>query len=75
MSMNGRTAFVAVLLAAGSGVAAQPGSGVEGKPGEVWTFDRLDRIGGHTVTVLGKPRIVDAPGGKAVEFDGVADAL
>jgi hypothetical protein len=67
MKMNGRMAFVAVLLAVGSGVAADPG--------EVWTFDRLDGIGGHTVTVLGKPRVVDAPGGKAVEFDGATDAL
>src|SRR5437016_178976 len=42
---------------------------------EVWTFDRLDKIGGHPVTVLGHPRVIDAPGGKAVEFNGVDDAL
>lgn len=42
---------------------------------EVWTFDRLDRIGGHAVTVRGNPRLIDAPGGKAVQFDGVDDAL
>jgi hypothetical protein len=42
---------------------------------EVWTFDRLDRIGGHQTTVLGNPRIVDTPVGKAIEFDGVDDAL
>jgi hypothetical protein len=42
---------------------------------EVWTFDRLDRIGGHKVTVLGDPRVIDTPLGKAVLFDGVDDAL
>jgi hypothetical protein len=42
---------------------------------ELWTFDRLDRIGGHTTTVEGSPRLIDAPVGRAVEFDGVDDAL
>jgi hypothetical protein len=41
----------------------------------VWTFDRLDSIGGHKTTVLGAPRIIDSPVGRAVEFDGVDDAL
>src|SRR6185295_3682788 len=42
---------------------------------EVWTFDRFDRIGGHPASVLGNPRVVETPLGKAVEFDGVDDAL
>ena len=42
---------------------------------ETWTFDRLDNLGGHPTTVLGHPRLVDTPAGKAVEFDGVQDAL
>ena len=41
----------------------------------VWTFDRLDNIGGYKTTVLGAPRVIDSPVGKAVEFDGVDDAL
>jgi hypothetical protein len=40
-----------------------------------WTFDRLENIGGHKTTVLGEPRVIDTPVGKAVEFDGVDDAL
>jgi hypothetical protein len=40
-----------------------------------WNFDRLDRIGGNAVTVLGNPRVIQTPAGKAVEFDGVDDAL
>lgn len=42
---------------------------------ELWMFDRVDRIGSHPTTVLGKPRVIDAPGGRAVEFDGEHDAL
>jgi hypothetical protein len=40
-----------------------------------WTFDRLDRIGGLGLTVEGNPKVVDTPVGKAIEFDGVHDAL
>ena len=42
---------------------------------ETWTFDRLDRIGEHSITVLGNPRVIDTPVGKAIEFDGIDDAL
>jgi len=41
----------------------------------VWTFDRLDRIGGHPTTVMGNPRVVDTTVGKAIEFDGIDDAV
>lgn len=42
---------------------------------EVWTFDRLDRIGGHAATVAGHPRVIDTRLGKAIEFNGVDDGL
>src|SRR4051812_36616880 len=42
---------------------------------EVWTFDRIDQLGGHKTKVLGNPHVIDAPAGKAVEFNGVNDAL
>ena len=41
----------------------------------VWTFDRLENIGGAKTTVEGNPRVVDTPLGKAIEFDGVDDAV
>lgn len=53
-------------------LVATIGSGADA---EIWTFERLDRIGGHAVTVLGHPRVVDTPGGKAIEFNGVDDGL
>ena len=40
-----------------------------------WTFDRLDRVGGYPTTLLGEPHVIDAPVGKAIEFDGVDDAI
>lgn len=43
--------------------------------GETWHFDNLAKIGGHRVQVLGHPRVIDTPLGKAVEFNGVDDAL
>jgi hypothetical protein len=46
-----------------------PGDGV------VWAIDNLQSIGGHKTTVLGNPMVIDTPQGKAVQFDGVDDAL
>jgi hypothetical protein len=59
-------------LACGAVASGQDGNG---RAPEVWTFDRLDRLGGHPTTVLGNPRIVQTPIGKAAEFDGIDDAL
>jgi len=42
---------------------------------EVWTFDRLDKIGGIPTTVLGHPKVIKTPLGKAVQFNGIDDAL
>ena len=40
-----------------------------------WTFDNLTKIGGHAVTILGDPKLIDTPQGKAIQFNGVDDAL
>jgi alpha/beta superfamily hydrolase len=42
---------------------------------ELWTFDQVDRIGGHQTHVEGSPAVIDSAAGPAVEFDGVDDAL
>jgi hypothetical protein len=44
-------------------------------PFELWTFDRLENIAGYATKVEGHPRVIDSPAGKAVEFNGVDDAL
>ena len=41
----------------------------------IWKFDSLKTIGGHAVTVLGSPALIDTPQGKAIQFNGVNDAL
>jgi Concanavalin A-like lectin/glucanases superfamily len=59
------------VLVVGMGIAAPADLPVQ----ETWTFDRIDRIGGHATTILGHPRVIDTPLGKAVEFNGVDDGL
>ena len=40
-----------------------------------WEIDNLKEIGGHKVIVEGKPKVINTPQGKAVEFDGVDDGI
>jgi putative heme-binding domain-containing protein len=63
------------LIAYLSSLRPGRGPGGDGPEQAVWSFDRLEKIGGHPTTVLGEPRLIDTPLGKAVEFDGVDDAL
>jgi hypothetical protein len=43
--------------------------------GETWRIDNLKKIGNHPATVLGHPKVIAAPGGRALEFNGVDDAV
>jgi len=65
--------FVQNVVHAQSG---QP-AGVEAKIPQttVWRFDQLESVGGHPATALGHPHLIDSPYGKAVEFNGIDDAL
>jgi hypothetical protein len=68
----------AVLAVAGCCLAygsAALGQSMSDSGSEVWTFDRVDRVGGHPTTVLGSPRVIKTPIGTAIEFDGIDDAL
>lgn len=47
---------------------------VNGPEQEIWRFDKTSDLGGHEATVLGHPRVIDSPYGKAVEFNGVDGA-
>ena len=65
---------LALFVAVGSaGLRAQ--GRVDAVESQTWTFDAVDRIGGHRTIVLGSPRVVHTPLGPAVEFDGTDDAL
>ncbi len=57
-----RTILLILILAAGAS-------------GETWRFDNLTKIGGRAVKVLGHPKVIETPKGKAVEFNGIDDAL
>src|SRR5438105_6029780 len=65
----------AAIVAICAGLLSLPASPADAPAQEVWNFDRLDRIGGHPTTLLGRPRVIDTPSGKAVEFNGVDDGL
>jgi hypothetical protein len=70
MNFRNAAAALALLIVGGGALPAAQ------KPAEiVWTFDRLEKIGGLPTTVEGNPRVVDTPLGKAIEFDGVDDAI
>ncbi len=42
---------------------------------ETWRIDNITSIGGHKTTVSGHPKVITDGGFKAVEFNGVNDAL
>ncbi len=42
---------------------------------QIWRFDQTSSLGGHTTKILGHPRVVETPYGKAVLFNGQDDAL
>lgn len=68
----GAASAVAVL----AGLLLPIGAAAPDTPRQVvWTFDRLDKIGGVTPHVEGHPTLINTPLGKAIEFNGVDDAL
>ncbi|MCZ6632603.1 MAG: LamG domain-containing protein [bacterium] len=62
-----------ILLLLASSVGAEE----EGKLVEqvVWDLDNLESIGGHSVTVEGRPKVIETAKGKALEFDGEDDGI
>src|SRR5262245_57278753 len=62
--------LAAAVLASSGGLVSQPNT-----MQITWTFDNLTTIGGRPVRVEGHPTLISSPGGKAIAFDGVADAL
>jgi len=59
----------------GAQLRAATGTTARQLPFELWTFDRLENIAGYPTKVEGHPHVIDLPTGKAVEFNGVDDAL
>lgn len=61
-------ACVGAMLASAAAPAAQARQ-------ELWVLDNLSYAGTRPVTVEGHPHVIDAPVGRAIEFDGMADSL
>jgi hypothetical protein len=62
--------LTAVLVLGGAaGSQAPPAAQV------VWRFDRTASVAGNTTEVLGHPAVIETPMGKAIQFNGVDDAL
>lgn len=53
-------------------VASQSGGGDDT---EIWMFNQISAIDDYPTHVLGHPQIIDTPFGKAVQFNGINDAL
>jgi hypothetical protein len=64
--------LLAILIALCVFASAQ---GAESTGPEIWRFDQIASLGGHPTKVLGHPQMIDTPYGKAVQFNGVDDAL
>ncbi len=64
----------ASLLSANAFIFAESPTNGEQKA-VLWNLDNLESIGGHKVKVVGSPRVIETEGGKAIEFNGVGDAL
>lgn len=69
-----RRSVLAGGLAIATGACAAP-QGFQPMERDLWTFDQFARLGGHKVTAEGGPRLTDSPYGRAIQFDGVDDAL
>lgn len=61
------------LLAAACAHAPEPEDGAAAPV--TWCFDSLERIGGAQVRAEGGARLIETAAGRAVQFDGVDDAL
>jgi hypothetical protein len=65
----------ALVLVAAVFVFSAAGRIVEAEAAEVWLFNQTSAIGGYATQVLGHPVVIETPLGKAVQFNGVDDAL
>lgn len=68
-------AFDRRAVLAGAAAAATAGPVFAQAAPVVWTFARPDKVGGLATEVLGEPRPVAGPGGRALAFDGQDDGL
>jgi hypothetical protein len=66
-----RALVLVAAMSAVQAVAQVSGTGAA----EVWQFNQASTIGGLATQVLGHPVVIETPLGKAVQFNGIEDAL
>lgn len=69
-------AFAALAAPATAKSAGKDGAADQAVPRVItWRFDRTDTIGGRHTRVFGHPSVIESPFGKAMQFNGIDDAL
>jgi concanavalin A-like lectin/glucanase superfamily protein len=66
-----RALVLVAAMSAVQAVAQVSGTGAA----EVWQFNQASTIGGLATQVLGHPVVIETPLGKALQFNGIEDAL
>ena len=66
-----RTLILAAVLVTAGVTAAVAGR----QTASVWRLDNLKQIGGHPVTLVGQPHVVETDLGPAIAFDGLDDGV
>ena len=69
------TALVVAGMVVVIGGAAVPGAAQHPPAIVEWTIDNVTSIGGHAVTVVGAPKIVESEAGRALAFNGTSDGV
>jgi len=72
VKVTGKPRFVAVVALA---LFTVPHVSGQTPTPVTWRLDNLQQIGGHAVTVVGTPRVVQTERGAAIEFNGASDGL
>jgi len=71
-----RDALTGISAAAGAAAFGANGASARSNGGIVtWNVNNLSNIGGHPAFVIGDPKVIDTPAGKAVQFDGVSGLI
>ena len=73
--MNRLVVYSVVLTLSACNASAPTGQVSPIADSVIWRLDNLERIGGYPVKIEGEPTVIDTLHGKAIEFDGVDDAI
>ena len=67
--------FALLVAAAVFGAMTSAALAQDNAKSTVWILNRLDMLGGHPLTVVGSPKLIDTSAQGGIEFDGQDDGL